>query len=63
MRIEQIGAWPPAVFAPPQKADITRRPKDQEERRRSFAPPGAAPAEPEAETPQDAPHDKVDIVV
>ncbi len=63
MRIEQIGSWPPAVFAPPQKADMVRRPKDDEPRRRSFAGQGAAPAEPEAESPEDAPHDKVDIVV
>ena len=63
MRMQQIGSWPPAVFAPPQKADMVRRPKDEGQRRRSFADEGAAPAEPDAETPEDAPHDKIDIVV
>jgi hypothetical protein len=63
MRMQQIGSWPPAVFAPPQKADMVRRPKDEGQRRRAFAGEGAASPEPDAETTEDAKHDKIDIVV
>ena len=63
MRMQQIGSWPPAVFALPQKADVVRHPKDEERRRRTFTDHGAAPAEPKAENPDDAPHDRIDIVV